>query len=132
MTNQFPMLLMTGRVENVFINPDSVDKETGEIREGRYKVQLICNSPLKNGQTRRELQTLTTDTPEVFERLDGQTIQLPVGAYSFGKTIGFYALKGCPPTLAPTAAPTPGQAAESPAESAPESPAETPKRSIFS
>ena len=93
------MLTLSGRVAHVFLNPQSVDRKTGEIRDAKYKVQLLCDVPLQNGETRMDLQTVTTDQEGVFQAAMGKLVCLPVGVFSTGKSVLFYALKGCSPEI---------------------------------
>lgn len=99
MPNQLPMLTLAGRVSHVFLNPQSVDRKSGEVREAKYKVQLLCEVPLQNGEVRMDLQTVTTDHERVFQDAMGKQVRLPVGVFSTGKTVLFYALKGVLPEV---------------------------------
>lgn len=94
------MLTLAGQVFHTFTAPVGVDKKTGEEYGGGAKVQLLCNLPLKNGETRGELVTLTTDDVSGFDALKGQRVRVSVGAYSLkGGVVGFYALKGQKPEV---------------------------------
>lgn len=89
-----PMLQMNGKVMHVFQTPDYTDKETGEVKLGSHKVQLLVNQMLKNGEYKLDVTTLSTDTPEWFEARQGQDIALPVGIFVSGKQAHFYVQKG--------------------------------------
>ena len=92
-----PMLVMTGLVDNVFLNPERTDKKTGEVYAGKYKVQLRVHLPLSNGETKRELVDLSTDYPDYFRAMLDKSVSLPVGAMSAGRDVRFYILKSWSP-----------------------------------
>jgi hypothetical protein len=103
------MLTLCGQVVRVFETPGGVDKKTGEAYEGGERVQLLAEIPLRNGQAKFDLVTLSTDQGEAFRELTGATVRVPVGAYSMrGGVVGFFALKGVKPLLV---APGPAEAA---------------------
>lgn len=88
-----PMLQMNGKVMHVFQAPDYTIKETGEIKVGSHKVQLLVNILQKNGQYKVDVVSLSTDTPEFFNARMGQDVSLPVGAFPSGRDVQFYVLK---------------------------------------
>lgn len=94
-----PMLTLVGRVEHVYQAPKGISKKTGEEYGGGSKVQLVCDMPLQNGEVRRELQTLSTDQPELYEGFLDQWVRVPVGAYAAKAGVSFFALKGCQPEV---------------------------------
>lgn len=94
MTAPTPMFRLTGEVVHVFVSPKGVSKKTGEEYGGQDKVQIIGDVPLKGGETRKELVTLTTDQGEAVQKLIGQPVTAPVGFYTSGKDVGFYIPKG--------------------------------------
>jgi hypothetical protein len=94
------MLTLCGQVFHVFQSPVGVDKKTGDEYGGGAKVQLLCNLPLKNGEVRGELVTLSTDDPATFQALEGKRVRLPCGAYSLkAGSVGFFAIKGQKPEV---------------------------------
>lgn len=76
------MLYLEGQVQNVFRAPEGKNQETGEVYGGQYKVQLQVLETMRNGETRLDLQTLTTDEPEKYKSLQGKTVLVPVGAFA--------------------------------------------------
>lgn len=92
-----PMLVMTGLVDNIFLNPERTDKKTGEVYAGRYKVQLRVHLPLSNGETKRDIVDLSTDHPDYFRLMLDKQVSLPVGAMPAGKDVRFYILKSWSP-----------------------------------
>ena len=94
MTDSF--LELVGRVENVLLTPEGVTKE-GESYGGHHQVQLICQETLRNGQSRLQMFTLRTDTPEAFSSLQGSHVAVPVGVFARGGNVQFYQAKGSQP-----------------------------------
>jgi hypothetical protein len=76
------MHMIEGTVVNVFMTPAGQDRKTGETFGGQHKVQLQGLVELRNGETRVELLTLTTNSPEEFRPLVGKSVRIPVGAFA--------------------------------------------------
>ena len=92
-----PMLVMTGKVDNVYLAPEGVSKKTGEAYGGGIKVQLRVDQPLPNGETKRALVTLSTLHGDYFRSMLDRSVSLPVGAMAYGKDVLFYVLRGWNP-----------------------------------
>jgi hypothetical protein len=60
---------------------------------------------LQNGQIRNELVNLTVEDAELYRKLTGKPVSVPVGAFVASGTVMFYALKGQKPILHTMAAP---------------------------
>ncbi|MCK9379921.1 MAG: hypothetical protein M0P95_02505 [Sulfuritalea sp.] len=112
------MLTLNGQVLNVFDQAASTDKETGEIRPAKSRVQIMAENELQNGQKRHELVNLTAEDPDLYRKLAGKVVSVPVGAFVASGTVMFYALKGQKPSIlaaatgaapARTAEPAPGR-----------------------
>ena len=76
------MLLIRGRVENVFSKAESKDKETGEVRPASTSVQVLGYNVTPEGENKLDLQTLKCQSPaaaEAFRKLKGQEVLIPVG-----------------------------------------------------
>jgi hypothetical protein len=99
MSGVFPMLVMTGKVDNVYVAPEGVNKKSGESYGGGSKVQLLVDIPQQNGETKRGLVTLSTTHPDYFRLVQDQRVSLPVGAMPVGKDVLFYILKGWRPPI---------------------------------
>jgi hypothetical protein len=85
------MFNVTGKVINLFQSPAT------EKYEASYKVQLLGNMPLPDGQIKMEM--LTLNVPRlIFESLHGQTneeVSLPIGFYvKNNQLITFYPKHG--------------------------------------
>ena len=86
------MLTLNGTVQNVYEQPESKDKETGEIRPASLRAQILCENITQNGEKRLEMVTLKVHT-EAFRSLVGQKVRVPVGAFVANGGIMFYALR---------------------------------------
>ena len=86
------MLTLNGTVQNVYEQPESKDKETGEIRPA----SLRGADPLREHDAERrkklEMVTLKVHT-DAFRKLVGQKVRVPVGAFAANGAIMFYALR---------------------------------------
>lgn len=90
-----PMLVMTGRVDNVFVTPEKEGKE-GKYG-GDHKVQLLVDQPQENGEIKRRLVDLKTRDPAYFQAMEGRRVSVPVGAYAYKGDVGYYILKSWRP-----------------------------------
>jgi hypothetical protein len=82
------MLTLEGRVLSV-INHEARTGRDGKAYEGYSQVQLQVEEVLENGQVRYGIQTMTTATPERFEKHTGEMIAVPVRAYIRGGSVAF-------------------------------------------
>ena len=101
------MLTLNGKILNAFDTPERVDKKSGEIREAKYRIQIIAQVPVKDfpGQIKLDIVNLSVDDHTLYAKLVGQTVRVAVGAFVNEKVIQFYALKGAvPEVLKPTGA----------------------------
>lgn len=87
------MLQLNGIVQNVFSKPQSVDKETGEIRPATDHVQILAENVLQSGEKRLDMVTLKIHAASSFKSLLGKRVSVPVGAFVVGNNIQFYSLK---------------------------------------
>lgn len=93
------MLNITGQVLHVFEKP--AVKRGDELIDAKPQVQLLGEFYLPNGESKFDLVTLTTDSPKDFEQYKGQTISVPVGAFSPSKgSIIYFIPKGSKPRAA--------------------------------
>ena len=83
------MLKLEGLVVNVYKAPDFNPKE-GEKKEGGHKVQLMTDVHMKNGETKKELVTLTVKNPDLYTL--GTEASIPVGVFAKGSPVTFYGL----------------------------------------
>lgn len=95
-----PMLLLSGKVDNVFLTPKKEDRE-GNKYGNEYKAQLLVDQPQDNGEVRRGLVDVKIEHPDYFRSMLDRRVSLPVRAYAFQGNVGFSILKSWSP-------PTPG------------------------
>lgn len=86
------MLTLNGTVQNVYEQPESKDRETGEIRPASLRAQILCENTTQSGEKRFEMVTLKVHT-DAFRKLVGKAVRVPVGAFASNGAIMFYALK---------------------------------------
>ena len=86
------MLTLNGLVQNVYTQPASTDRETGEVRPESLRAQILCENIMESGEKKLEMVTLKVHT-EAFKKLVGQKVRIPVGAFVANGAIMFYALK---------------------------------------
>ena len=86
------MLTLNGTVQNVYEQPESKDKETGEIRPASLRAQILCENTTQSGEKKLEMVTLKVHT-DAFRKLVGQKVRVPVGAFVANGGIMFYALR---------------------------------------
>lgn len=87
------MLTLNGMVQNVFHKPETKDKETGELRPATENVQILAENFLESGEKRLEMVTLKVHAGEVYRKLIGQMVRIPVGAFVTNNAILYYSLK---------------------------------------
>lgn len=93
------MLNITGQVLHVFEKPAT--KRGDDLIDAKPQVQLLGEFYLPNGESKFDLVTLTTDSPKDFEQFKGQTVSVPVGAFSPSKgSIIYFIPKGSKPRSA--------------------------------
>jgi hypothetical protein len=91
------MLTLNGLVMNTFMTSGATDKTTGEVFQPKSKVQVLCESALRNGEMRMELVTLTVEDVRPYEALKGRQVRVPVGAFAVGGGVQYFALRGQKP-----------------------------------
>lgn len=94
------MLTLNGIVLNVYDSPASTDKKTGEVRPAVTRVQIQAENTLENGQKRFDMVTLKVSDGEVYKKLTGKPVRVPVGAFVSNGSILYYALKETPQNAA--------------------------------
>lgn len=87
------MLSLNGIVQNVFSKPESVVKDTGEIRPASDHAQILAENILETGEKRLDMVTLKIHSVESFKSFLGKKVSVPVGAFVSGNNIQFYSLK---------------------------------------
>ncbi len=94
------MFTVTGQVVKTFIQPGNVDKETGETSPASAKVQIMGEMPVRGGDSRLDLITLTVEDKATYDGLKGKRIRVPLGFFSPSKgQIVYFIAKGGEPEL---------------------------------
>lgn len=89
------MFTVTGEVRNVFYQQGQPDKETGELKEGSHKVQVLGEMPVNGGGSREDLITLTIPEGLDFKPFLKRTVRFPLGFFAPAKgTIVYFIPKG--------------------------------------
>ena len=86
------MLTLNGLVQNVYTQPASTDRETGEVRPE----SSACADPLRkhHGEWREEARNGHAEgAHRSVQKLVGQKVRIPVGAFVNKGAIMFYALR---------------------------------------
>lgn len=96
------MLTLNGKIINVFDTPESTDRKTGVVRDAKFRIQVMAENELQNGQKRFDLVNLSVDQPELYKPLSGQFVRVPVGVFVGSGAIQYYALKGSRPEVVRT------------------------------
>jgi len=92
------MLTLNGKIINVFETPIRNSKD-GKSYGGQYKIQVMAENELQNGQIRNDLIDLTVESFSPFKPLLGQMVRIPVGVYVRDKSVGYYMLKNAQPEV---------------------------------
>lgn len=92
------MLNMTGLLINAFKAPKGETKD-GREYGGQHKVQVLGDVQLPNGETKKEMFTLTAHNIEHFQNLANKTISFAVGVIPSGRSVNFYIPKGTKPSI---------------------------------
>lgn len=93
------MLTLTGTLIHKFKSPEGETKD-GRAYGGDYKIQVLGQIELPNGDSRKDLITLTCHSIEEYEQYINQDIRVPVGVFVNGKTPSFFIPKGSKPEIA--------------------------------
>ena len=85
-------VIVEGKMFGGYQKPDFTDKETGEVVKGKYYIQLMVASTLKNGQIKKELVDISLPSERVkdYEGQDGKTVQVRCNYISNKEKVVFY------------------------------------------
>ena len=76
------MFHVEGRVVKLFHQQGQVNRDTGEMLEGKNKVQIIGEVPLTNGSSKFDLVTLTVPKGLDFKEYLEKVVSIPLGFFS--------------------------------------------------
>lgn len=83
------MLKLEGIVQNVYKAPDF--SKDGTTTPGAWKVQLMYENRMSNGEVRMDLATISIENPDLYTI--GETAEVPVGVFARGGQIQFFGVK---------------------------------------
>lgn len=85
------IVTIEGKMLGSFQKPDYTNKETGEVQEGKFYVQLMIEQKLKNDEIKNEL--LDISVPDVliskYKGKEGQLVQVKCN-YVSKERVTFY------------------------------------------
>ncbi len=93
------MLMMSGKLINVFEAPKGINAKTGDEYGGKPRIQLLGALALPNGETRYDLVTLGVEDDRPYNVLKGRDVTVPVAVFVSGKNAVFFVPKGSRPQL---------------------------------
>lgn len=94
------MFTVTGQLIHIFKTPEGKNSE-GETYGGDYKIQLLGELPLPNGETRHEMIDLKVHDVEPYKEFLSGRITVPVGALALAKNkIVYFIPRGSEPLRA--------------------------------
>lgn len=89
------MFQVSGQVMNCYYQPGPVDAETGEIKKGKNKVQILGEIPVSDGGSKLDLITLSVPSGLDFKEHKNKRVQVPLGFFSPSKgSIVYFIPKG--------------------------------------
>lgn len=92
------MISMNGQLLNTFVSPKGQNKQ-GEEYGGQDKIQLLGDVALPNGDSKKEMFTLTAHDLADFEGLQGKHITVPIGIFAQAKSVTYFIPKGSKPSI---------------------------------
>ena len=93
------MFKIIGQVVNVFTQDGGIDKDGKEYNES-YKVQLMGEMPLPNGDSKMDLVDLKVDSLTGWNEMQGKKISIDIGEFAAQKgKIIHYVRKGARPEI---------------------------------
>lgn len=71
-------VVIEGQLLSIYKGNDFKDKETGEVSQGKHKLDLLIENELANGSIRHDVQSITIPDSRVneFENQIGQKVQV--------------------------------------------------------
>ena len=89
------MFTVTGEVRNVYYQPGATDKQTGEVKAGSHKVQILGTLPVQGGGEKEDIITLTIPDGLDFKPYLKRTVSVPLGFFAPAKgSIVYFIPKG--------------------------------------
>ena len=86
-------LLAKIKIDNLFKAKDFKNKDSGEITEGKWKIQTFEKIETAEGEQMKLLDiSIPEDKASELQNKIGQTVTIPVGTFIQGNRIGYYGL----------------------------------------
>lgn len=84
-------IIIEGQLLSIYKSNDFKDKETGDVTQGKHKLQLLVESELQNGSVKNDMQDISIPDARVkeFETQVGQKIQVKCDVVSKSQ-VSFY------------------------------------------
>ncbi|MGE4457307.1 MAG: hypothetical protein AB7E13_10240 [Arcobacteraceae bacterium] len=75
------MLTIKAKLLHVFKSADYTNRETGEVTLGKHKLQLLLETPLRNGGFKNELLDISIPAEKVllYQGQEGEEVEVEVG-----------------------------------------------------
>lgn len=86
-------VIVQGQLINIFKTADFTNKETGEVKGGKVKLQLMCQSILNNNERKNELFDITVPNEKIsdYENKIGEQVDVKCSFFTSG-TITFFGI----------------------------------------
>ena len=84
-------VIIEGKMFGGYKKPDFTHKETGQVTEGKYIVQLMIEQKLKNGEIKNELMDVSIPKELIpkYKGKEGQVVQIKCN-YMSKEKVTFY------------------------------------------
>jgi hypothetical protein len=84
-------VIVQGQLINIFKTADFTNKETGEVKEGKVKLQLMCQSILNNNERKNELFDITVPNEKIsdYENKIGEQVDVKCSFFTNGNITFF-------------------------------------------
>lgn len=84
-------VIIEGQLLSIYKSNDFKDKETGDVTQGKHKLQLLVESELQNGSVKNDMQDISIPDTRVkeYETQIGQKVQVKCDVVSKSQ-VSFY------------------------------------------
>ena len=81
------MILIKAKLLHIFTSANYTNKETGDITQGKVKLQLLAQTTLRNGEVKNELIDISIPQAnlEKYKSKIGSAVEVPVGIITKGQ-----------------------------------------------
>lgn len=85
------MLILKAKLLNIYKSSDFTNKDTGEVTQGKNKLQLLVVKHVQNGNYKNELLDISIPEDKVSEYIGKENEEVEVEVAYFGK-VSFYGI----------------------------------------